>query len=201
MQDLKVIVELTNALKVIPGIGNKSAERIAYEFLKMNPEKIDNLIASLKNIQTNLSICPTCFCYKENDKCLICDDHSRSDNTLIVVTSFKDVLALERLNTVHAKYHVLNGSISPTKGISASDLNINKLIERVKQNNIKEVILATSPTIDGETTALYISKLLEQIEDIQITRLAYGLPMGANLDFADELTLLKAFEGRTNYKK
>ena len=201
MQELKVIVELTNALKVIPGIGNKSAERIAYEFLKMNPEKIDNLVSALKNIQSNLSICPKCFCYKENDKCLICDDDSRSDNTLIVVTSFKDVLALERLNIIHAKYHVLNGSISPTKGISANDLNINKLISRITENNIKEVILATSPTIDGETTALYISHLLNKIDDIKVTRLAYGLPMGANLDFADELTLTKAFEGRTNYKK
>ena len=99
------------------------------------------------------------------------------------------------------KHHVLNGSISPTKGISANDLNINKLISRITENNIKEVILATSPTIDGETTALYISHLLNKIDDIKVTRLAYGLPMGANLDFADELTLTKAFEGRTNYKK
>lgn len=201
MRELKTITDLTNSLKVIPGIGSKSAERISYEFLKLPQEKIDNLIQSLKNIKNNLSICPNCFCYKENEKCLICDDITRDTSIIIVVTSYKDVLAFERLNIIHAQYHILNGSISPTKGITASDLTINKLLERIKENNIKEIVLATSPTIDGETTALYITRLLESFKEIKITRLAYGLPMGATLDFTDELTLTKAFEGRTNYKK
>lgn len=200
MQELKTITDLTNALKVIPGIGNKSAERISYEFLKMNQNKIDNLITALSNIKSNLKTCPICYSYMENDKCLICSDSTRDKETIVVVTSFKDVLALERLNILHSLYHILNGSISPTKGISASDLNISTLINRIENSNIKEVILATSPTLDGETTALYISKLLEKY-NIKITRLAYGLPMGANIDFADELTLIKALEGRTTYKK
>lgn len=200
MQELKTIIDLTNALKVIPGIGNKSAERIAYEFIKMNQEKIDNLVVALNNIKTNLKTCPICNSLMENDVCPICTDKTRDTQTLIVVTSFKDVLALERLNSLHTLYHILNGSISPTKGISASDLNISKLMNRIESSNIEEIILATSPTLDGETTALYISKLLEKY-DIKITRLAYGLPMGANLDFADELTLTKALEGRTTYKK
>ena len=161
MQELQTILDLINALKVIPGIGNKSSERIAYEFLKMDQTKIDNLINSLKNIKTNLSICPTCGSYMENDKCLICNDETRDKSTLIVVSSFKDVLSLERLNSLHASYHILNGTISPTKGISASDINIEKLLKRIENSNIQEVILATNPTIDGETTALYISKLLE----------------------------------------
>ena len=201
MQELQTILDLINALKVIPGIGNKSSERIAYEFLKMDQTKIDNLINSLKNIKTNLSICPTCGSYMENDKCLICNDETRDKSTLIVVSSFKDVLSLERLNSPHASYHILNGTISPTKGISASDINIEKLLKRIENSNIQEVILATNPTIDGETTALYISKLLEKFENLKVTRLAYGLPMGANLDFTDELTLSRAIEGRTSYKK
>ena len=110
-------------------------------------------------------------------------------------------MSLERLNSLHASYHILNGTISPTKGISASDINIEKLLKRIENSNIQEVILATNPTIDGETTALYISKLLEKFENLKVTRLAYGLPMGANLDFTDELTLSRAIEGRTSYKK
>lgn len=200
MQELETITNLINALKVIPGIGNKSSERIAYEFLKMNPEKVDNLISALKDLKTNLSICPICGAYQENNKCLICSDESRDQSLLIVVSSFKDVLALERLNILHASYHVLNGSISPTKGITASDINISKLLKRIENSSIKEIILATNPTIDGETTALYISKLLEKYQDLKITRLAYGLPMGANLDFTDELTLTRALQGRTTYK-
>lgn len=200
MQELETITNLINALKVIPGIGNKSSERIAYEFLKMNPEKVDNLISALKDLKTNLSVCPICGSYQENNKCLICSDEARDQSILIVVSSFKDILALERLNILHASYHVLNGSISPTKGITASDINISKLLKRIENSSIKEIILATNPTIDGETTALYISKLLEKYQDLKITRLAYGLPMGANLDFTDELTLTRALQGRTTYK-
>lgn len=200
MQELETITNLINALKVIPGIGNKSSERIAYEFLKMNPEKVDNLISALKDLKTNLSVCPICGSYQENNKCLICSDETRDQSILIVVSSFKDILALERLNILHASYHVLNGSISPTKGITASDINISKLLKRIENSSIKEIILATNPTIDGETTALYISKLLEKYQDLKITRLAYGLPMGANLDFTDELTLTRALQGRTTYK-
>lgn len=201
MQELKTITDLINSLKVIPGIGNKSSERIAYEFLKMDRAKIDSLITSLQNLKANLHICPTCGAYLESDKCPICQDETRDQSTLIVVSSFKDVLALERLNFIKATYHILNGSISPTKGITASDINISKLINRIRNSSIQEVILATNPTIDGETTALYISKLLEEFKDLKVTRLAYGLPMGANLDFTDELTLTRALEGRTIYKK
>ena len=152
MQELQTILDLINALKVIPGIGNKSSERIAYEFLKMDQTKIDNLINSLKNIKTNLSICPTCGSYMENDKCLICNDETRDKSTLIVVSSFKDVLSLERLNSLHASYHILNGTISPTKGISASDINIEKLLKRI--GKMSHVELTNKKTI-GDDFSLY----------------------------------------------
>ena len=152
MQELQTILDLINALKVIPGIGNKSSERIAYEFLKMDQTKIDNLINSLKNIKTNLSICPTCGSYMENDKCLICNDETRDKSTLIVVSSFKDVLSLERLNSLHASYHILNGTISPTKGISASDINIEKLLKRI--GKMYHVELTNKKTI-GDDFSLY----------------------------------------------
>lgn len=201
MQELYTITELIQSLKVIPGIGNKSAERIAYEILKSDDLKIENLIKSLTNIKKDISICPICGSYIEKGKCQICEDKTRDETILVVVTSFKDVLAFERLNSFHGKYHILNGSISPTKGISASDINISNLLKRLEKGNINEVILATNPTLDGETTALYIAKLLEKFENIKISRLAYGLPMGANLDYTDELTLTRALEGRTNYRK
>ena len=201
MKELKAITDLIQALKIVPGIGNKSAERIAYELLKSDTFKVQNLIDALNAIKDDIDICPICGSYQEKGVCPICSNPNRDSDVLVVVTSFKDVLAFERLNTYHGKYHILNGSISPTKGITATDLNLTQLITRIKDENIKEVILATNPTLDGETTALYIAKLLEKMEDVKLSRLAYGLPMGATLDYTDELTLIKALEGRTSYKK
>lgn len=198
MKELNVISNLIVALRGIPGIGNKSAERIAYELIKMSDSKLHNIIESLSDIQ-KINICPECGSYIENETCPICNDSSRDQETILVVSSFKDVLALERITSLHVSYHILNGSISPSKGISASDINIKKLLDRVSTGLVKEIILATNPTIDGETTALYISRLLEQYPNVKITRLASGLPMGANLDYADELTLTRALEGRTIY--
>lgn len=201
MKELKTITNLIQALKCVPGIGNKSAERIAYEFINIGDEKINSLISSLKDIQNNLSICPVCGSYMENDYCQFCQDENRDNHLLIVVSSFKDVLAFERLSSIHPRYHVLNGLISPTKGIGPTDINIANLIKRIKDNQFDEILLATNPTFDGETTALYITKLLEDFQNIKISRLAYGLPMGANLDYTDELTLMRALEGRTSFKK
>ena len=201
MEELKTIRDLTQALKVVPGIGNKSAERIAYELLKSDISKVDNLIEALSKIKNDIGICPICGSYTEKDICPICSNPNKDNETLVVVTSFKDVLAFERLNSFNGKYHILNGSISPTKGITSKDINLKSLITRIKEENTKELILATDFTLDGETTALYIAKLLEDIDDLKITRLAYGLPTGANLDYTDELTLIRALEGRTNLKK
>ena len=201
MEELQTIKELVQALKVVPGIGNKSAERIAYELLKSDISKVENLINALTNIKEDISTCPICGSYTEKGVCPICSNPNRDYHTLVVVTSFKDVLAFERLNSFTGRYHILNGSISPTKGVTSKDINLKSLINRIKEENTKELILATDFTLDGETTALYIAKLLEDIDDLKITRLAYGLPTGANLDYTDELTLIRALEGRTTYKK
>lgn len=196
--ELKAIEDLIDSLYLLPSIGHKSAERIAYQLLEMGDCEFQNLIDNLKNMRENISVCPICGAYKEK-KCFFCDDESRDSSTLIVVTSFKDSLAFENLKTFHGKYHILGGNISPTRGIVANDLKINTLIERIKSESIKEVILATDPTIDGETTALYIAKLLQDF-DVNVTRLAYGLPMGGHLTYADELTLLRSLEGRKSLK-
>lgn len=200
MKELLTITSLIESLRKLPGVGYKSAERMAYQILNMNEESINSFISAMENVKTRISICPTCGCYKEDGICPICDDEERNDDTLVVVSFFKDVLAFEKLKSFHGKYHVLNGSISPTKGVGIDDINFASLLKRIEEGNIKELILATSPNIEGETTALYIEKLLEKYP-LTISRLAYGLPMGSQLDYADELTLTKALEGRKVIRK
>lgn len=201
MQEFQTVTALIDALKIVPGIGNKSAERIAYELLRSDRDKITALIDALTRLQKDISVCPVCGSYTEKGVCPVCEDKSRDASVLVVVSFFKDILAFERLNTFHGRYHVLNGVISPTKGITAKDIHIGRLLQRIEEEGIREVILATNPTLDGETTALYISKLLEKYEHLTVTRLAYGLPMGANLDYTDDLTLIRALEGRTSIRK
>ncbi len=200
MKELLTITSLIESLRKLPGVGYKSAERMAYQILNMNEESINSFISAMENVKTRISICPICGCYKEDGICPICDDEERNDDTLVVVSYFKDVLAFEKLKSFHGKYHVLNGSISPTKGVGIDDINFASLLKRIEEGNIKELILATSPNIEGETTALYIEKLLEKYP-LTISRLAYGLPMGSQLDYADELTLTKALEGRKVIRK
>ncbi len=200
MKELVTITNLIESLRKLPGVGYKSAERMAYQILDMKKESIDSFISSMEDVKTRISICPICGCYKEDDICQFCDDEERNDETLVVVSYFKDVLAFEKLKSYHGKYHVLNGSISPTKGIGINDINFASLLKRIEQGSIKELILATSPNLEGETTALYIEKLLEKYP-LTISRLAYGLPMGSQLDYADELTLTKALEGRKVIRK
>ena len=154
----------------------------------------------MDGVRTKIGKCPICGSYTEDDLCPFCSDIERDQTTLVVVSYFKDALAFEKLKSYHGLYHILNGSLSPTKGIGINDINFPSLLTRIKEGEIKEVILATNPTIEGETTALYIEKILEQY-NITISRLAYGLPMGAQLDYADELTLTRAFEGRKIIRK
>lgn len=200
MEQFDTIEQLINAFRKLPGVGVKSAERMAYQMLDSKKETRDEMIEALRSIET-ITKCPICGSYQENGICPFCDDESRSDETIVVTSFFKDALAFEKLKTYHGLYHILNGSISPSKGVGVNDINIPSLFERLKGSNTKEVILATNPTLEGETTALYISKLLEKYPQIKVTRLAYGLPMGAQLDYADELTLTKALEGRSEIRK
>ena len=186
---------LINGLKKLPGVGSKSAERMAYQILNMDDEDISKLATSLLDSKEKLTRCKKCGCMSEGDECEICKDDTRDTKTLCVVQSTKDVYALEKVKNYNGVYHVLNGVISPSLGITPNDLNLNKLVDRIINDEIKEVILATNPNIEGETTALYIAKLLEN-KDVEVTRLAYGLPVGASLDYADEYTLIKSLQGR-----
>ena len=195
MNELNTITKLIESLRRLPGVGLKSAERMAYQILDMKEEYISLFIDAMDGVRTKIGKCSICGSYTEDDLCPFCSDIERDQTTLVVVSYFKDALAFEKLKSYHGLYHILNGSLSPTKGIGINDINFPSLLTR-----IKEVILATNPTIEGETTALYIEKILEQY-NITISRLAYGLPMGAQLDYADELTLTRAFEGRKIIRK
>ena len=186
---------LINGLKKLPGVGSKSAERMAYQILNMDDEDISKLATSLLDSKEKLTRCKKCGCMSEGDECEICKDSARDTKTLCVVQSTKDVYALEKVKNYNGVYHVLNGVISPSLGVTPNDLNLNKLVDRIINDEIKEVILATNPNIEGETTALYIAKLLEN-KNVEVTRLAYGVPVGASLDYADEYTLIKSLQGR-----
>lgn len=186
---------LINGLKKLPGVGAKSAERMAYQILNMDDEDIHNLANSLIDSKNKLVRCKKCGCMSEGELCEICKDDSRDNHTLCIVQNTKDVYALEKAKNYSGVYHVLNGVISASLGVTPNDLNLQELINRIENDEIKEVILATNPNIEGETTALYIAKLLEG-KNVEVTRLAYGLPVGASLDYADEYTLIKAMQGR-----
>ena len=193
--DLKALVRLQESLAKLPSIGKKSAERMAFAMLEMEDEDLNEFADAIKELKIKIHSCPICGNITEDDECYICKDESRDKETILVVSSPKDVIAFENAEGYHGLYHVLGGTISISKGKGIEDLNIASLIKRVEEGNIKEIIIATNPTVDGETTALYLAKLLEN-KGANVTRLAYGLPMGGNLDYADALTLAKAIEGR-----
>jgi recombination protein RecR len=195
MKELSSITALIDSFSKLPGVGVKSAERMAYAVLMMRKEDSEEFSKAITNASNKIHPCPVCGLFTEGEKCEICLDPKRDHTTLCVVSEFKDALAIEKMNTYQGVYHVLGGVISASKGIGAESLRIDELLKRVDQEHIKEVILATNPTLDGETTALFVAKLLES-KNVTVTRLGYGLPMGSALDYADSLTLSKAFEGR-----
>ena len=195
MEKLKALVRLEESLAKLPGVGKRSAERMAYSLLGMEEEDLNEFSDALKNLKQSIHVCPICGFLTEGENCEICESKEREQDVLMVVSFPKDVISFENAETYHGLYHVLNGVISLGKGGSVEDLNINPLIERAKNQNFREVIIATNPTIEGEATALYIAKLLEPYVG-SVTRLAYGLQMGGNLEYTDSLTLSKAIEGR-----
>ena len=195
MEKLKALVRLEESLVKLPSVGRRSAERMAYALLNMDEEDLIEFSDALKNLKQSIHVCSICGFLTDGDKCEICEDKERDQDVLMVVSYPKDVIAFENAETYHGLYHVLNGAISLGKGGSVEDLNIDALLRRVDNNSFKEVIIATNPTIEGEATALYIAKLLEPKVN-SVTRLAYGLQMGGNLDYTDSLTLSKAIEGR-----
>ena len=195
MKDLKSLERLQESFNKLPSVGKRTAERLAYSILEMPTEDVDEFCNALKGVKNKIHVCPICGAYTEDELCDICFDSSRDKTTLLVVSYPKDVISFEAMNTYRGLYHVLGGIISVQNGKSIDELNIPGLIERVKGGNFKEIIIATNPTIEGETTAIYLSKILNEYVP-NITRLAYGLQMGGTLDYTDSLTLAKAIEGR-----
>lgn len=182
------------SFKKLPGVGAKSAERYTFTILDCSLEEVEEFAEALVELKKKTRPCAICGNLTESEQCVICEDTKRDTTTICVVQSTRDVLAMERTQEFKGTYHVLNGLISTSKGILPEDLNIDALLKRIDLG-VKEVILATNATVEGETTALYLDKLLAS-KNILVTRIAYGIPIGGHLDYADELTLIKAIEGR-----
>ena len=195
MEKLKALIRLEESLAKLPSVGRRSAERMAYAMLNMEDDDLAEFSDAIISLKKSIHVCPICGFLTDEENCVICNDNDREQDVLMIVSYPKDVIAFENAETYHGQYHVLNGVISLSKGGTVEDLNINSLMERIEKNDFKEVIIATNPTIEGETTALYIAKLIED-KVPTVTRLAYGLQMGGNLDYTDSLTLSKAVEGR-----
>ncbi|MBQ1812587.1 MAG: recombination protein RecR [Bacilli bacterium] len=187
--------DLINSLKKLPTIGEKSAERLAFAIMNMDDEEANEFADSIKNVKSKIKKCRLCGYITEDDVCTICNNESRDNSLLCVVEDSKNIITLEKIGTYTGKYHVLDGLISPIDGRGPDDINIKSLIEKVKDNNIKEVIIAISPTLEGETTALYISKLLEN-SDVIVSKIAYGIPIGADMEYLDPMTLSMALSNR-----
>lgn len=192
----KTILNLIESFKKLPGIGEKTAERLALSTLNMDDDTIEIFSNSLKEVKNKIKKCEKCGSYTEEEICDICKSETRDHSTICVVEESKNVIQFEKVGTFNGVYHVLGGLISPLDGVNPENINLNTLKKRIKEENIKEVILAIKPSIEGETTALYISKMLED-ENIKITKIAHGIPMGADIDYIDPLTLEIAMEDRT----
>ncbi|WP_270600058.1 recombination mediator RecR [Faecalicoccus pleomorphus] len=190
----KKFENLILAFQNLPGVGRKTAERYAFEILNWEQQKKEEFVNALQVLIDGVDTCKVCGNLSDGDICSICSDQNRDHTLLCVVQSPKDILAIESIQEYKGVYHVLNGVINTSKGILPEDINIDSLVDRINKDEINEVILALDPTVEGETTSLYIEKLIGK--DVLVTRLAYGIPMGGHLDYTDSLTLLKAFQGR-----
>ena len=191
------IQDLIDALGRLPGIGPKSAQRIAFHILQAEAEVAAALVDSIRTVKERVKFCTTCGNVSEEDECRICRDPRRENSSICVVEESKDVIAIERTREFRGKYHVLGGAISPIDGIGPEQLRIRELMLRLSDPEIKEVILATDPNLEGEATATYLARMIKPL-DIKVSRLASGLPVGGDLEYADEVTLGRAFEGRRN---
>ena len=189
------IQDLIDELGRLPGVGPKSAQRIAFHILATDKADVERLAQALRTVAEQVKFCAICFNISEEETCRVCRDPRRDRTTICVVEEPKDVGAIERTREFRGLYHVLGGAISPIAGIGPDDLRIAQLMQRLADGTVQEVILATNPNLEGEATATYLSRLLHTLE-IRVTRLASGLPVGGDLEYADEVTLGRAFEGR-----
>ena len=187
--------KLIDVFRKMPGIGHKSAVRMAYYILSLSDAEVDGVIAAISDAKEKIHYCSVCQNMTESDPCEICSNPKRNHSIICVVEQPKDVIALEKTREYYGVYHVLHGAISPMDGVTPDDLKIKELLARVAQGDVEEVIMANSPSIEGEATAMYISKLIRPF-GVKVTRIAYGLPVGGDLEYADQITLVKAIEGR-----
>jgi len=189
------IAKLIDSFSRLPGIGPKTAGRLAFHVLRMKEEDVLEFAKALISVKRNLHYCSVCFNITDTDPCRICQDKSRDGSIICVVQEPKDVVAIERMKDYSGYYHVLHGAISPMEGIGPDEIKVTELLKRLGDEQVQELILATNPNIEGEATAMYISRLVRNF-GIRVTRIAHGLPVGGDLEYADEVTLSKALEGR-----
>ena len=190
------IAKLIEELSALPGIGAKSAQRLAFHILNMPQDHVDALASAIVSAKKNVKYCKCCFNLTDQEICPICSDTSRDHKTIMVVENTRDLVAYEKTGKYNGVYHVLHGLISPMDGIGPDQLTIKGLLARIAKGDVSEVIMATNPTVEGEATAMYIAKLLKPL-GVKVSRLAYGIPVGGNLEYADEVTLWRAMEGRS----
>ncbi|NLK20611.1 MAG: recombination protein RecR [Epulopiscium sp.] len=189
------MAKLIEALSNLPGVGVKTAQRLAFHIIHMPDENVENLSSAIIQAKKNIKYCSICCTLTDKEKCAICLDANRDEKTIMVVEDPRDLAAYERTREYKGLYHVLHGAISPMLGIGPKDIKIKELLERIQKETIEEVILATNPNIEGEATSMYISKLLKPL-GIKVTRIANGVPVGGDLEYVDEVTLSRALEGR-----
>ena len=189
------IEKLIESFEKLPSIGHKTAARLAFYILNSSKEETEEFVSSIINAKKNLKYCSCCFNISDTDPCTICGNPKRDKDVICVVEDVRDIIAMEKTNEFKGVYHVLHGSISPMNGIGPDDIKIKELLARLMDGKVKEVILATNPRVEGEATAMYISKLIKPL-GIKVTRIAHGIPVGGDLEYTDEITLTKALEGR-----
>jgi len=194
--DSEALTVLVAELVKLPGIGRKSAQRIAFHLLKSPEEEALSLARAVEDVKRKVRLCSVCFTLTERDPCAICQHDGRDRSTICVVEEPADALSLERTREYHGRYHVLGGALSPLEGIGPEQLRFRELLARLEGDSVREVIVATNPTTEGEATALYLAKIIRPL-GIRVTRIARGLPVGSALDLADEVTLRRSLEGRT----
>ena len=195
MNYARPLARLVGEFEKLPGIGPKSAQRLAYHVLRMPAEDARQLADAIQDVKERIRSCARCYNFTDQEICEICRSDRRDHGLLCVVAEPRDLLAMERTNEYRGVYHVLGGVISPLEGIGPEALRLRELVERVQDGSVKEVILATNPTVEGDTTAMYIGRLLKPFE-VRVTKIAFGLPVGGDLDYADQATLIQALEGR-----
>ncbi len=194
-EQIEALQKLSEQFARLPGIGRKSAMRLAFSILELSDEEAENFANTIIEAKQKVHLCPVCQSLTDKEVCSVCNDLSRDKSTIMVLEDTKAMLSMEKVREYRGLYHVLHGVISPMNGVTPDKLKIKELLSRIADDTVKEIIIATNPTVEGEATAMYLSRLLRPFE-IKITRLAYGIPVGSDLEYADEVTLYRAIEGR-----